>query len=138
LNWTPGNQATSTGANSVKFQIATGNDPATTTWHWFGPDGTSASYYTTLNSAINTIHNGDRYVRYKLYLATADPSVTPKVSSVSITYSTACMPFGQAFWSGLPAGSYGITVSHANYRTYSGTVNVSSSWQSQNVALSPQ
>ncbi len=68
----------------VKFQIATNNDNST--WNFAGPDGASNTYYTTSGTPIWSGHDGDRYIRYKAYLQTADPSQTPELKQVWITY----------------------------------------------------
>ena len=125
LSWDPGSQATSTGADSVQFQIATSNDSATTTWTYLGPDGTSASYYTVSGTPINAVHNLERYLRYRLYLQTANPVATPDISDVKITFSTGCTPPGQVFFPGLDLGSYNLDVSKSGYSTSSNVLDIS-------------
>ncbi|MFZ3060904.1 MAG: hypothetical protein WA102_14345 [Candidatus Methanoperedens sp.] len=73
------------GTGAVKFQIATGNDKKLTN-KFFGPDGTANTYYTTSGHNIWQGHNGDRYLRYKLYLTTANPDFTPTLHDVTINY----------------------------------------------------
>lgn len=135
LRFSPADQATSTGAESVKLQIASGNDPATTSWKFLGPDGTETSYYTASNQAINAQHNGDQYIRYKLFLQTADPLATPNISDIGITYIAICTPPGQAFFQDLPNGPQLISVERDGYAPYSSTVEIDDVWQSFNVYL---
>ena len=135
LSWLPQDQATSTGADSVRFQLATNNDGAT--WNYVGPDGTSGTYYTTGNANISATHNGTQFLRYKAYLQTANSTSSPNVSNVSFTYTSACVPPGQAFFSGMGSGTYSVTVSAPGYSTYSGTVDLSSSWQQIQVSMTP-
>ena len=138
LLWEPGNQATSTGAESIRFQIATGNDPATTTWNYRGPDGSSGSYYSISNGSISATHSNERYLRYTLLLQTADTSVSPSLSNLSVTYGSLCTPYGQALFQGLELGTYTVTVERAGYQTYANdSVSVGGAWQGLDVSLSP-
>jgi hypothetical protein len=71
----------------IKFQIRTaatqgGLSSAT----WYGPTGTG-DYYTTSGGAINTVHDGDRWVQYKAYF-TGPGSKTPTFSDIIITFAT--------------------------------------------------
>lgn len=135
LIWQPLNQPPSAGASSVRFQVATNND--TTTWNFLGPNGTPTDYYTSSNTNINPIHNGDRYFRYKAYLSTENTAFTPNISDVSFTFTSSCIPPGQVLFSGLSSGTYNITVSHTGYSDYTSQVTVSPSWQQTAVSLSP-
>ncbi len=85
ISWTPTSNSSSTGAAPVKFQVAANNNNAT--WNFIGPDGTSATYFTTASGeALPSSLDGNRYFKYKVYLSTSDPSVTPAVNSVRINY----------------------------------------------------
>jgi hypothetical protein len=136
LIWSPMDQPTSTGATSVQFQIATNNDGGT--WNYLGPDGTASTYYTTANTNINPINNGDQYLRYKLYLSTANTGVTPNIANIAFTFTTSCEPPGQVSFSAVSTGSYSIQVSAAGYQTQTVPVTVNSSWMSVPVTLLPQ
>lgn len=138
LLWQPGDQATSTGTGSLKFKIASGNDAATSTWVYRGPDGTEGTYYDVSNGSISPIHTNDRYLRYKAFLSTEDTSVSPRLADVSITYGSVCVPYGQVLFQGLEMGTYTLTVSHSGYQSYANdAVSVGSAWQSIEVMLSP-
>ena len=71
-------------STELKFQIATNNDNAT--WNFVGPDGSSATYYTTSGADIWSGHDGDRYIKCKAYLLTTDCNQTPELEEVRITY----------------------------------------------------
>lgn len=137
LSWLPADQAAATGEDNVRFQLASGNDSATTTWHFVGPDGTDSSYYTVAGQAIGTMHDGDQYLRYKVYLATASSTLSPNLSDINLTYTTACTPPGQAFFDGLSTGSEALKVTRDGYTTYNSTVSVNSYWQRVEVLLQP-
>lgn len=74
------------GEHAVKFQVATNNDYST--WNFVGPDGTANTYYITSGQNIWQGHNGDRYIRYKLYLTTDNPNFTPTLHDVTIRYGS--------------------------------------------------
>ncbi len=113
LSWSPASQSAST---TLRFQIATNNDDAT--WNYLGPDGTSATYFTTPGSTIHATSTGNRYVRYKAYLSTIDTTVSPVLSSMSLNYVSGCAAPGQAMFAGVTAASdYTLTVSMAGYQT---------------------
>jgi hypothetical protein len=133
--WQPQSQPPAAGADSVRFQIATNNDNAT--WDFKGPDGTSGTYYDLTNQDINAVHAGNRYLRYKLFMQTADTAWTPVVSDISFNYTSSCVPAGQTAFSGLGSGVYDITVSKTGYATYTGNVSVSSDWQQVEILLAP-
>ncbi len=79
ISWT----ATAPAGTSVKFQLASNTDNST--WSFVGPDGASGTYYTSSGQAIWSGHDGDRYLKYKAYLATADTGKTPVLYDISIT-----------------------------------------------------
>jgi len=142
-NWSrvdisPTDQPSETGPNSVRFQIATAlENTATTTWDFKGPDGTSGTFYNITNNNINSVHNGDRYIRYKLFLSTNDTDFTPNISDFAISFSSSCIPPGQALFSNLSTGNYTLDVSATGYSSQTIPVSINSNWQSQDVLLSP-
>lgn len=102
---------------SVKFQIATNNDNAT--WDFTGPDGTATSYYEVPGTAINSINNNKRYVRYKVFLSTTDQQKTPMLSNVSVNYVSGCPTPGQAIFAGLTAdANYTIVINDDPNQTF--------------------
>ncbi len=129
----PQNQPTSTGADSLRFQVAANNDGAT--WNFVGPDGTSGTYFSSDDSLA--YFNGRRYMRYKVFLKTADETVAPSLDSVTITFGSNCFPGSQAFFSGLSSGSYTLTIERSGYQTTSTLISIGSGWQEQKIFLSP-
>ncbi len=135
LSWYPQIQPPETGIDSVKFQIATNNDNFT--WNFIGPDGTVNSFYTLATPNINSIHNGNRYLRYKVFFSTATTTFTPNVADVAITFTSSCVPPGQTFFTGLDVGDYDITVTKSGYGTFSDTINISEPWKKREIFLTP-
>ena len=113
LEWEPTSQNPAT---TLKLQIATNNDNAT--WNYKGPDGTAGTYYTVSGSAIASIHNGDRYVRYKVFESTTNDKYSPVMTSLHINYVSGCYTPGQTIFTSLTAGNnYDLTISLAGYQT---------------------
>jgi hypothetical protein len=134
--WSPMDQPTTTGSSAVRFQIATNSDGGV--WNYTGPDGTASTYYSLANTNISATNNGNRYVRYKMFLHTDNTSATPNISDVAFTFTTSCSPPGQVFFSGLSSGSYSIRVTKTGYDTQTVPVTVNSAWQATAVTLLPQ
>jgi prepilin-type N-terminal cleavage/methylation domain-containing protein len=118
----PISQEVQVGLNSIVFQLAASNSSTVPSWNYTGPDGTANTYYTATNTIINADLNGNRYLRYKVFLTTADNHYSPQLSEVNITFSNNCVPPGQIFWNGLSSGTYNLDVSRSGYTTNSGTV----------------
>ena len=125
LIFSPLSQPVQTGANPITFQLATSNSSSPASWSYKGPDGTASTYYTATSTVIWSGHNGNRYLRYKVFLNTADTSYTPTLSEVAFTYTTSCVPPGQVFLSGLSAATYTLEVSRAGYISNNDTIDVS-------------
>ncbi|QQR64661.1 prepilin-type N-terminal cleavage/methylation domain-containing protein [Candidatus Kaiserbacteria bacterium] len=131
----PQSQPPETGADSVRIQVATNNDM--TTWDFKGPDGTLGTYYDVTNTDIHAVHTGDRYIRYKLFLATASSTWTPTVSDVAFTFTSNCTPPGQVLFTGIGAGTYTLTVTSSGYQVYTKSITVSNNWTHEEVLLLP-
>lgn len=125
LVWEPLGQPLEVGENSVQFQIATSNTSSPATWEYSGYDGTSSTYYNTENVGINSVHNGNRFLRYKLFLKTDSVSSTPIVSDVLVTYITSCTPPGQVYFANLLNQEYSVEVSASGYQTKNTSVTAS-------------
>ena len=134
----PVDQPVLAGEDSVKLQFATNS---TTTqpisWDFVGPDGTSATYYTLADNSLSSVHNGDRYVRYRAFLSTEVATATPNVSDIAFTFTSECTPPGQVVFSGLADGDYTITVSKTGYTDVVRNVTISSPWREEEIILSP-
>lgn len=137
LIWKPEFQPAQAGENSVYFQIATAAS-SSGPWIYRGPDAATSSYYISPNSTINSIHNGDRYIRYKMFMQTASATSTPTISDISYTYTTQCTPPGQVYFNNLDNGDYTITISKDGYADATVNVNINSNWKEQEVLLIKQ
>ena len=139
LNWVPADPPIESGENPLKFQVATNlENSATSTWSFVGPDGTSGSYFTSSGDSFSSVHNGDRYIRYKAYFSTESSSYTPVLSDLFFTFSSDCTPSGQVFFKGLQTGTYTITVEKSGYTTFTqGNISVTSDWQDFDITLNP-
>jgi prepilin-type N-terminal cleavage/methylation domain-containing protein len=135
ISWALATQPSQTGTNSVRFQIATNTD--NTTWTYKGPDSTSATYYTTPGTTIHDSHDGDRYLRYKIFLQSANTAYTPTISNISFTYTTECTPPGQVVFTGRGNGNHTLIVSKAGYVTSTSTVSMSTNEKQVTIPLSP-
>jgi VCBS repeat-containing protein len=78
----------------VKFQVAA-SDSDTGPFAFVGPDGTPDTYFTTSGASLSQF-NGSRYLRYRAYLSTTDPQVTPSLHDVKVCYQLHPAPGGQA------------------------------------------
>jgi len=137
LRWTLVSQPPATGTDSVRFQVAS----KTTNGPWMdadfhGPDGTSATYFTSANEALTAGDTNQQYIRYRVYLQTADGYATPLVSDATVIHSAGCLPSGQVFFTPLTAGDYNLEVSLSGYDTYTTTVTVSGD-TAQEITLTP-
>ena len=149
--WNPVDQPITAGSESIKIQIATNAEPNPEeipegetapqphemNWNFVGPDGTAGTFYTSSGQTISEIHSGDRYLKYKIFLETADNSVTPIISNTSFTFTQECSPPGQVFFSGLSNGNYDLSVSHENYQNFETQILINSDWMEYSVTLTP-
>ncbi len=133
IDWTPIDQPVATGNPNVRIQIATNNDGAT--WDFSGPDGTSSSYYTVANKNIHSSNNGNRFLRYKLFLDSSVTTATPNISDIFFTFTSSCTPPGQTSFSGLTSGTYNLHLEKTGYVSQDIQVDVNSSWVSTEVVL---
>lgn len=131
--WSPQDQATSTGVNPIRFQIATNDDGGT--WDYVGPDGTSSTYFTTSNRTIHPSSSGKRYLRYRVYLSTDDVTRTPNISDIAFTFTASCTPPGQVVFTGLANGSYQLRVTKTGFETETVPLTINSAWKLQDVIL---
>jgi len=69
----------------IKFQIRTAATEAElSSATWYGPTSTT-DYYQTSGTAINPVHNGDRWIQYRAYFS-GPGTDTPIFSDITITY----------------------------------------------------
>jgi len=134
INWEPDNQSPETGTDSLKFQIATNND--NTTWDFIGPDGTGSTYYSTNNAALHSSHNGNQYLRYKVFLNTDDVYFSPLLTNTRIGYTLVCLPPGQAYFKNLDVDTYSAEVRVDGYEVTTANIDVDGNI-SQNLLVNP-
>jgi hypothetical protein len=134
----PTSQPSETGSDSVKFQLASATTTNPASWLYLGPDGTDSTFYTATNTNTHSIHNGDRYFRYKAYLSTASSTFTPTVTDVSVTFASDCVPPGQVFYSGLANDTYNISLVKSGYVTINDVVTVNKDWQEKIFSMNPE
>lgn len=127
LTWSPSSQTPETGSESVRFQIATNNDNLT--WNFIGPDGTDSSYYTNSGSAIHSSHNGNQYIRYKVFLSTENPAFTPVLSDTKTGYTSSCIPPGQVFFPNLESDTYSLDITLEGYESLNTSASVNGTTQ---------
>ena len=114
ISWNPTSQSSGT---TLRFQIATNNDNAT--WNYIGPDGTAATYYTVPGTSLNSVHDNNRYIRYKAFLSTTASSRTPVLSNININYVAGCFSPGQTMFPSLTAGTgWTLVVSLPGYQNH--------------------
>lgn len=134
LLWTPTAQSANVGAESVRFQVAANTDHAT--WNFVGPDGTAGSFFTTSGQDVPAALDGQRYVRIRMYLQTADVSATPVVSFTALGYTSGCVPPGQAFFPNLTATNYDMTITTPGFEEYTTSLAVNGATKTD-VELTP-
>lgn len=143
-NWSrvdvaPTDQPVETGVDPVRFQIATSpSNDIDTEWNFLGPDGTPATFYTITNNNINPLHDGDRYIRYRIFLSTGNTDFTPNVSDFVISFASSCIPPGQVLFKNLSGIGYTLEVSAPGFATQTiSDVSAAQNWQRQDVLMSP-
>lgn len=139
LTWEPGDQPAQVGTQAVRFQVATNETlEENQAWDFVGPTGSGQTYYTTPGQPIAAVHDGDRYLKYRVYLSTEDTAYTPNVSEVRFSFSTACTPVGQAYLSGLNSSPYTVTITKSGYETVVlESVLLTANWQALSVTMNP-
>ena len=136
LSWNPISQDPQTGPDSLKIQIAANNDNLT--WNYVGPDGTAGSFYTVSSTQINQNHNGNRYLRYKVFMQTIDDQITPRLDDITIEFKSSCGLDGQVYFSGLANGTYTITISKPGFQDLvDSAVIINSGWKLYKATLFP-
>jgi prepilin-type N-terminal cleavage/methylation domain-containing protein len=126
INWEPLAQPAEAGSTPVRWQVATSNTTTPESWDYFGPDGTVGTYYLPDSLSISDTHDGDQYLRYKVYLSTDINTTTPTISDVTFSYTTSCTPPGQAYFGALTTDTeYTVDVTRTGYQNYSGSITAS-------------
>ncbi|WP_455392588.1 Kelch repeat-containing protein [[Eubacterium] cellulosolvens] len=76
---------------SIKIQLRTAiNESVLYTKSFVGPDGDSATFYSSSPTDIWSGHNGDRWVQYRVFLNISIITDSPSLKNISISYN--CFP----------------------------------------------
>lgn len=86
LSW----NATVPANTSLRFQVAASN-AFTGPFNFVGPDGTAATFFTTSGASLSQF-DGNRYLRYRAYLATTDSAASPTLNDVTVCHTNPCIP----------------------------------------------
>ena len=117
--WTTLSFSDSTPAGTnVQFQVAGSNSPYGP-FTYVGPDGTASTFFTTSGASLSQF-DGFRYLRYKAYLTTTDPSVTPSLSSVQACFQDVSQTSATSLAAGAATGTFGGTTTLTATLTSSG------------------
>ncbi len=138
LTFNPGSQPIESGADSVRFQLASATTSTPLAWNFLGPDASAGSYYTLTSNNISATHNGDRYLKYKVYLQTASTTFTPTTSDVAASFASDCVPPGQVLFQGLTQNqTYTLDVIRAGYQTQTQNITLDAAAKEIIILLSP-
>ena len=70
---------------SIKVQVRSGSTTAAVSGAtWYGPSS-AGGYYTAASTALNSVHNGNRYIQYRAVM-TNDFGNTPVLDKVTLSY----------------------------------------------------
>jgi PKD repeat protein len=104
LTWKPSQQPAQCGDGAVKFQVGS-SGPLDFPSEYVGPDGKTWSYFTDPSpTPVGSSHYGMNRIAYRMYFHTADTSITPTVTEVSMevyrykthgTYTSPILDLGQ-------------------------------------------
>lgn len=122
---------------SIKFQIAVNNDNFT--WNFIGPDSTSNSYFEDDSFTLEQF-NGNRFLRYKVYLKTDNENISPVLENIKINFSSNCFSSGQTIFQNLSPGNYTLEVTKQGFNTYTTSLSFSSneSYREVEINLLPE
>jgi carboxypeptidase family protein len=85
VTWTTLSWNAATPVNTaLSFQVA-GSNNAAGPFNFVGPDSTAGTFFTTSGASLAQF-NGLRYLKYKAYLSTTVPGVTPTLNDVSVCF----------------------------------------------------
>ncbi|MFZ8806122.1 MAG: carboxypeptidase-like regulatory domain-containing protein [Minisyncoccia bacterium] len=108
---------------SIKFQLASNNDNST--WNFVGPDGTPNTYFETQEFEIPSFLQNKRFLKYKVYMQTSDPLISPSLDKIKISFTSSCFSLGETLFQNLNPGKYLLEVIKEGYFFYSKDVNIS-------------
>ncbi|WP_257387372.1 beta strand repeat-containing protein [Tahibacter caeni] len=116
--WTTLSWNGTTPANtSLRFQVAASNS-ASGPFNFVGPDGTAGTFFTTSGASLSQF-NGNRYLKYRAYLATTNTAVTPTLNDATVCFVDLAPPdlsltMSDGGASVAPGGTVSYTLGYAN------------------------
>jgi len=73
---------------SLRLQLRSGlNETALNATNFTGPDGTAGTFYTSSGQRVSGVHNGSRWMQYRVFLNTTDEKLGPVLSGLKIHYN---------------------------------------------------
>jgi uncharacterized repeat protein (TIGR01451 family) len=113
LSWT----GTTPANTSLRFQAAASNS-VNGPFNFVGPDGTAGTYFTASGASLSQF-NGNRYLKYRAYLATTNNTATPTLSDATACYVDLSPPDlsltkSDGGASVVPGGTVAYTLSYSN------------------------
>ena len=100
---------------NLKLQLRTGTSQADMLAKDFtGADGTIGSYFIASGQRIPSMHNGSRWIQYRVYLTTDDVNRTPTLFSITINYNllqsvSITSPAGGENWTGTQSINWSLS-----------------------------
>jgi hypothetical protein len=92
---------------TLRLQLRTGDTNASMlAGDFLGPDGTNKTFYNASGKQIADVHNGSRWIQYKVFFNSTYPAITPTLKSVTINYNrihdiSITSPSGGENWTGV-------------------------------------
>ena len=84
-SWTTLSWNAATPANtSLRFQAAASNS-VSGPFNFVGPDGTAGTFFTTSGASLSQF-NGNRYLKYRAFLATTSSTATPTLNDATVCF----------------------------------------------------
>lgn len=112
LSWTAVTPADTT----VQFQVAASSSP-TGPFNFVGPDSTAGTFFTTSGASLDQF-DGNRYLKYKVFLSSTDDTVTPTLNDVTVCFAAPppdlSIMKSDGGASASPGGTVSYTLTYAN------------------------
>jgi hypothetical protein len=120
LSWT----ATTPAGTAVRFQAAASNSAAGP-FAFIGPDGTSATFFTSSPASLSGSLFSGRYLEYRAFLSTTVGTATPVLADVTTCYDNTCQAPAEVspvLFSSQAVFGWPNSGSGAHWNTYRGTI----------------
>ena len=120
----------------IKLQIAVNNDNET--WNFIGPDGTSNTYFDEKNITDLQFFKNFRFLKYKIYMKTNNPTITPVFKKIYFVFSSNCLPPDQVLFNDLSPGTYNLKIEKDGYQTSEFSIDILEKFKKIEVKLNSQ